>query len=1179
MKQFKLSKITLLIITALPLIAQAQPVNTSENLSQSDSELTLISSESTDVKTDIHTQKDNSRIYLDEGAIWATRDITKFSPVLNIDLSDEVEVEHNKVTDSLRFNIQTNYSHYIKRWQLAVYRGKDRHLSQPLKVLTGDELSNDFDIEWDGKTETSYQFKAGEQLIFRLKVWDKDGNMDVSTLGVTDLVHADKQVEIDKLDNDDNNEKRSYGRATLMRHNIPTSSGMAKMMGTGLKGVDTVTIGEDEYTVEDGKLYVEKYLPTDAYMFPVKVKYDDGKERDYQLFVRIPDTYYAQAGLVDLYFGKNHVSGNKDVLGVDDQYQGDIYNRGRLAYFGQGKFGDKLQVVAHVDTKESALKDMFKHPFAADDTTVFDILDDDDEMYYGNYGDEANIEKVVNTKGKVYLDVQYDKSSAMWGNFNTGLTGAENADYSRSLYGFKGDYRTRQTTSFGDDRLAVTAFASQADTLSSHDEFLGTGGSLYSTRHGEIVPGSDKVTLVVRNSKTGVVESRKTLQSGRDYTINPFQGRIVLNKPLSQQSQSGGDGVLDSSTNNDLENYLSVDYEYVPNGSEALEQMTTGGRVKGWLTDNIALGSTYVQEQKDNQNYQLSGADLTLKATEGSYLTAEFSHSEGQQTDSNYLSKDGGLSFDKIENTNPSAKRQGDMIQVHAVASLYDLMPDTFGAVGNDIEAWYRDKDLGYSYASQDDNLAQLAYGSKLRLQFGDRTQLTTRFDHLDEQDSSGKTVTDTERVEVEGQYRVTDHLKIAAAGRHVNELNNDDQQSSGDLVGVRADYEFNDDNSVYVKGQKTVNASQSFDQDDSVAVGTEFALNDDWTLSGEYATGDRGDSLQAKVDYQVNDYYSTYASYIQEDYDNENNIVFGQKADLTDTLSFYQENQFVDDNNGKGKVNSFGFDYDVNDDVDAGIAFEKSNLKSTDNGDIERSGISVYTSVDKDNYSLKNKVEYRVDKGDSKVTQFVTTNRYVHHLTDEYTLFGKFNYSKSKDETKNEVVERYTESSVGLAYRPIFNDRLNFLTRYTYLEDYDQTDRSKEQDTNNEKSHIVEGETIYSVNAHVDLGLKGAYKKKSELYKRKDSSDVPVKNEIFLTGVSASYKVMKDWDVTGEYHWKKDRVTDDLEQGALVSVNKHINDNVKIGVGYNFSKFDDDLVHNDDYNAKGVFINLVGKF
>ncbi|AQS38508.1 hypothetical protein Sps_03378 [Shewanella psychrophila] len=52
----------------------------------------------------------------------------------------------------------------------------------------------------------------------------------------------------------------------------------------------------------------------------------------------------------------------------------------------------------------------------------------------------------------------------------------------------------------------------------------------------------------------------------------------------------------------------------------------------------------------------------------------------------------------------------------------------------------------------------------------------------------------------------------------------------------------------------------------------------------------------------------------------------------------------------------------------------------------------------------------------------------------------------------------------------------------------------------------------------------------------------------------------------------------DNLEHGALLSLNKHLSDNVKIGVGYNFSSFEDDLVHEDDYDAQGVFINLIGK-
>ncbi len=40
--------------------------------------------------------------------------------------------------------------------------------------------------------------------------------------------------------------------------------------------------------------------------------FDNGDERRYKLYVRIPVTYYAQTGLADLYVGKNNVSGSSD---------------------------------------------------------------------------------------------------------------------------------------------------------------------------------------------------------------------------------------------------------------------------------------------------------------------------------------------------------------------------------------------------------------------------------------------------------------------------------------------------------------------------------------------------------------------------------------------------------------------------------------------------------------------------------------------------------------------------------------------------------------------------------------------------------------------------------------------------------------------------------------------------
>ena len=150
----------------------------------------------------------------EQGAIWASRDITRFDPVLDVSVSDELEVEQGTLRDSVGFTITTNYGYYIKKYQLEVYRVGDFGLSEPIAVLDGDKLANDSDINWDGQTDVDYQFEVGEQLMFRLKAWDKDGNMDVTTVGVTDLVKPDSEVDIDRNDNDDEESKdKSYGQA------------------------------------------------------------------------------------------------------------------------------------------------------------------------------------------------------------------------------------------------------------------------------------------------------------------------------------------------------------------------------------------------------------------------------------------------------------------------------------------------------------------------------------------------------------------------------------------------------------------------------------------------------------------------------------------------------------------------------------------------------------------------------------------------------------------------------------------------------------------------------------------------------------------------------------------------------------------------------------------------------
>ena len=1176
MNKLNKTQLAVCILAAIPMMV----------VSKDTSKLQKLDSDTTGIEVEAHKQEDSSRIYLDEGAIWASRDITRFNPVLDVSVGDELEVVEGTLKDDVSFTVSSNYSYYMERYQIEIYRGEDRSLSQPLKVIEGTEVANDIDINWDGSTDIGYEFAIGNQLQFRFKAWDKDGNMDITTVGVIDLVRPDSEIDIDRNDAQEGI-GRSFGRAKLMRHNIPTNAGLAKFIGTGLKGVDKVVIGEDEFEVEDGDLYAEQFLPADAYMFPTKVIFDNGDERRYQLYVRIPETYYVQAGLADFYIGKNSVTGNTGALGVDEQYQDDIYNQGRIAYFSQGKFGDKLRVTTHFDSKDGRIQDIFKHPFAADSSDVFDILEDDDELYYGDYGDGANIHKVVNTKGKVYLNLEYDKSQVLWGNYNTGLTGTDNNDYNRSLYGFKGDYRTRSTTQFGEDRLNVVGFAASADSAFAHDELLGTGGSLYFLRHGEVVPGSDKVYVKVVDKNSSITKQEIPLQSGRDYEIDPYQGRIILMRPLSNIIADNFGSVIDDTPTGGYENYLAVDYEYVPRGQDARDAMTYGGRVKGWANDYIGIGANYATEERDNQDYESYGTDLTLRATEGTYLKAEWAHSKGRQTDSNYVSFDGGLTFSPIGSD--LDEREGDSLQVKGVANLYDIAPNLFGAVGNDVTAWYKSKDAGYSYASQSDDLEQESYGTELRLQATDRLSFATRFTSIEETELDGTKTTDTQQAELEGQLKVTDHIKLSAAGKQIEELNSENEKGKGTLAGLRADYIWDSDNSVYVKGQKTVDKQDQYDANDSVSVGAEFRVFEDLKLGAEYTTGDRGDATEATATYDITDNYSTYLTYEDDTYEGANNVIIGQRADLTSNVDFYQENQFVDENNGKGRIDSFGFGYDMTDDVDFGIGYQQGFIEKKNDQDptklevTERKAITFTTNVDVDDVSFKNKVEFRVDKGNEnvdpakrKVEQFVTTNRYTQHLTEEYTLFGKFNYSKSVSKSTDETLERFVEGTAGVAYRPIYNDRLNLLSRYTYIADKDNLDR--DVDYSNEQSHIIEVEGIYSVNAKVDVGAKYAHKDKKEDFERASGNVETVESNINLYGVSASYHVMKEWDVTGEYHWKTDTLNDELEHGALISVNKHLSDNFKIGVGYNFSGFDSNLANDDDYDAQGVFINLVGK-
>src|SRR5258707_11119564 len=175
----------------------------------------------------------------------------------------------------------------------------------------------------------------------------------------------------------------------------------------------------------------------------------------------------------------------------------------------------------------------------------------------------------------------------MWGNFKVGYLENELAHVDRGLYGANAHYGSEPTTSFGERRITVDGFAAQPGTMASYEEFRGTGGSLYFLRHQDILTGSERVRIEIRDKASGIVSGVVNLQPNADYDIDYLQGRLLLSQPLS--STANDNLLVRTSGLSGDEAYLVVRYEYTP-GFDKLDEVAVGGQGDYWFNDHVRLG-------------------------------------------------------------------------------------------------------------------------------------------------------------------------------------------------------------------------------------------------------------------------------------------------------------------------------------------------------------------------------------------------------------------------------------------------------------------------------------------------------------------------------------------------------------------------------------------------------------
>lgn len=1127
-----------------------------------------------------------NRPLFDGGRVWATEDPGVNDPRLDLELDNQFVIDDRLgMKHVLRFSTYSNYKHFIDRWELTVYPPGDLRLTRGQIVATGSgrDLGNPikiYDLDRLGK------IKSGDVLAYKLRAYDQQGRWDETSL---------KQIEAFTEEESNGNHllqgERLIGNNSLAIQSIPVRGSRVRLMGAHVSDQFQLKLNGEKLQADgEGNFVTEQHLPIGSHAMELQYQDKNGTEWKRDLDVDVEGNYLFMVGLANLTLGGNDPGGAIETIGDGEQFGGDSFVNARGAFYLKGKIKGKYLITAQLDTREDEFKHWDDQLKRKDRTELFRRLDPD--RYYPVYGDDSTTYSDVDSQGALYVRVDWDKSRAIWGNFNSDITANEFAHYNRTLYGAQLVYRSTDLTSAGEHKNHISGFVSEAQSAAAHNEFSATGGSLYYLQQTDIVVGSEKIWIEIREEHASQVAERYPLRAGLDYEIDYFQGRIILTQPLSQIARRVNPSIIHDAPLQGNKVVMLVDYEYVP-ADLSFDNPVAGIRGKTWIGDQVGVGATVIDEQRDGADYSLQGVDLTWQATESSYVKGEFAQSESNQSNSRFTSNDGGLTFNALA-TQSEPGREGDAAGLEAYLDFADLFSDS---QDGGLTLWHKQRDAGFSSSRDDRAIETVDQGVRVgwnatenvRLSFESKT-----FEQVDIDEKSSHRA----QIDADVTERLSLGVELQRSDRRVTGADDEDAL----LLGGQVNYKLTQQTRIYSKAQTVLDQSDAYQDNDSFTLGVSSDINERLTLGGEVVTGDRGRGLlvearytlseKAKLDvaagfgegidsqvtssYLLDNGLNVYGSYTRANIDNnetKSTYTVGQRKKFTNGLAVFAENQLSDVDSQTGVAHVFGVDYGLNEYLTMSASVQKSVI-DYDEQEVARDAATLGLRYKRSNIRTSSKLEYRQDRAGEDITQWLTTNALEWKQNRDIRWMGNLNYSVSTNDDTNVKEAKFTETSVGFAYRPALNDRFNMLSRITYL--YDLPALSQDTVRTAERSWIVAAEADYAVTPRWGLGGKIA-NKTGEIRRQRDRGPWLDSTTWFYAG-RLRYHLIRDWDALGEYRWLQVKEDETVKSGALLALYKHIGDHIKLGGGFNFTDFNDDLT-NLDYDNRGWFIDIVAKY
>lgn len=1122
--------------------------------------------------TDVALEKTNIQFKFDN---------IEFKPRLNITAWPNVVRYRDKLTTSFPENLvtfkrYTNYDNVIIESEVRIFKKDQSTRDTPEAVI---KLDSKGEAEWLVKYE---KFVAPNiELKYVLRVYDKQNNFDETKPQNIWLV--------DDVDNEINSKSNAlelltgYGENRLALQNIDLKGGSVKVYGKGVPEEHSVWFAGHSIPVsKEGEFVSEQILPDGLHTLEVAILNSAGNGELYLRDLELKKSDWFYVGIADITASTDSTNGPAALINPDSgHYDNDTNIDGRLAFYTKGKFGDGWSLIASADTLEGPIDNIFSNFMDKSPDSVFRRIDPD--YYYPTFGDDSTVEETAPTLGKFYVKLKKGKNYGLWGNFNVDYTDNNLAHVDRSLYGANVHYENNSITEFGEKTFKLALFAAEPGTIAGRDEFRGTGGSLYYLKHQDILAGSDRVRIEVRDKISGLVIAVKNLVPALDYDVDYIQGRIVLSDPLT--ASSGDELVVDTGNGGSNEVYLVTRYEYSP-GFEETNELSTGGRTHLWITDYLKVGATISSFGSGAENNTLSATDITLRKNTGTWLKLEQASSKGLTGDT-LFSNDGGFNFKQNALTDNSVISAANRID----ASV--RFEDVFDGQKGKATYYSQTLDAGYSAPGLSALTETKQGGGTVEYPVLDSLKLKLKVDE--------KTVDaglSTSALELDADYAINDNWALSAGVRSDKRKDNSAivplTQKEGDRTDLafKASYNSNEDWSGYGYVQETLKATNSRESNARTGVGGDIRVTEKLKINGEVSSGDLGMAAKIGTSYLMSDRTNLYLTYALENERTDNgqraqkgNLTSGFKTSYSDSASIYLEERYSHGDVPTGLTHSTGVDLAPTDRLNIGATIDLGRLQDNITGAIiEREAYGIKLGYNFDDLKYSGAVEQRNDiteNSDTSKTSRVTTlykNSLKYQLNPDWRLIGKLNHSTSTSSLGEFYNGNFTEAVIGYGYRPIENDNLNILFKYTYFSNLPAKDQVALNNTAAEyiqNSQIISFDFTYDVSRNWSLGGKYAH--------RNSEISLDRVNPVFFKSNADLYIVRADWHIT--HRWDlliEERMLSlpqagDTRSGSLFAFYYHLGKSIKLGAGYNFTTFSDDLT-DLDFDSQGFFINFIAK-